>query len=272
MLAVGRETEAVGELQALVALHPLDERLRAQLMLALYRSGRQADALETYRSSRRLLTEELGLEPSPELRALEQSILRQDEALGRPETPTQPPPATPARAEPREDERRPVTVLFADIVGSTMLGERLAPDEVKVLVGECVTMMSRAVEEYGGTVQAYQGDGICAYFGVPAAHEDDPERAARAGLRIHEVIRGYADDIERAWGISGFAVRVGVNSGPAAVGLVGTADPQIVALGDATNVAARLQAAADPGRSSSASRPHAGWPTASSSTRSARSP
>ena len=247
MLAVGRETEAVGELQALVALHPLDERLRAQLMLALYRSGRQADALETYRSSRRLLTEELGLEPSPELRALEQSILRQDEALGRPETPTQPPPATPARAEPREDERRPVTVLFADIVGSTMLGERLAPDEVKVLVGECVTMMSRAVEEYGGTVQAYQGDGICAYFGVPAAHEDDPERAARAALRIHEVIRGYADDIERAWGISGFAVRVGVNSGPAAVGLVGTADPQIVALGDATNVAARLQAEADPG-------------------------
>ena len=91
-----------------------------------------------------------------------------------------------------EDERRPVTVLFADIVGSTALGERLEPDEVKVLVGECVTMMSRAVDEYGGTVQAYQGDGICAYFGVPAAHEDDPERAARAGLRILEVMRGYA--------------------------------------------------------------------------------
>ena len=262
MLAVGREAEAVGELQALVALHPLDERLRAQLMLALYRSGRQADALETYRSSRRLLTEELGLEPSPELRALEQSILRQDESLGRRETPAQPAAAAPARAEPREDERRPVTVLFADIVGSTMLGERLAPDEVKVLVGECVTMMSRAVEEYGGTVQAYQGDGICAYFGVPAAHEDDPERAARAALRIHEVIRGYADDIERAWGISGFAVRVGVNSGPAAVGLVGTADPQIVALGDATNVAARLQAAAEPGddRRRRADRTPAGRP------------
>ncbi len=247
MLAVGREAEAVGELQALVALHPLDERLRAQLMLALYRCGRQADALETYRISRRLLSEELGLEPSPELRALEQSILRQDESLGHLAPSAQPAVAAPARAEPREDERRPVTVLFADIVGSTMLGERLEPDEVKVLVGECVTMMSRAVEEYGGTVQAYQGDGICAYFGVPAAHEDDPERAARAGLRILEVIHGYADDIEKAWGISGFAVRVGVNSGPAAVGLVGTADPQIVALGDATNVAARLQAAADPG-------------------------
>ena len=146
-----------------------------------------------------------------------------------------------------EDERRPVTVLFADIVGSTGLGERLEPEQAKVLVGECVTMMSRSVEEYGGTIQAYQGDGICAYFGVPTAHEDDPERAARAGLRILELVREYAREIEEAWGISGFAVRVGINSGPAAVGLVGAAEPQTVALGDTTNVAARLQAAAEPG-------------------------
>ena len=69
------------------------------------------------------------------------------------------------------EERKVLTAVFADIVGSTALGERLEPDEAKVLVGECVTMMGRAVEEYGGTVQAYQGDGICAYFGVPAAHE-----------------------------------------------------------------------------------------------------
>ena len=74
-------------------------------------------------------------------------------------------------------------------------------------------MMSFAVEEYGGAVQAYQGDGICAYFGVPAAHEDDHERAARTALRILEVVGGYAEDIERAWGISGFNVRVGINTG-----------------------------------------------------------
>jgi DNA-binding SARP family transcriptional activator/class 3 adenylate cyclase len=254
MLSVGRQAEAVGELLALVGLHPLDERLRAQLMRSLYRSGRQAEALETYRSFRRLLSEELGLEPGPELRGLEQAILRQDPALGSPAPPgtsTDPQPVlgtTELRAaRPMDDERRPVTVLFADIVGSTALGERLEPDEAKMLVGECVTMMSRAVDEYGGTVQAYQGDGICAYFGVPAAHEDDPERAARTALRILEVVLGYSQDIEAAWGISGFAVRVGVNSGPAAVGLVGTTDPQAVALGDATNVAARLQAAAEPG-------------------------
>jgi len=252
MLALGRQADAVGELQALVGLHPLDERLRGQLMLALYRSGRQADALETYRVFRGVMSDELGLEPSAELRDLEQAILRQDATLGSTQAPA---PAgiesRPSRSapEPRviEDERRPVTVLFADIVGSTALGERLEPDEAKVLVGECVTMMSRAVDEYGGTVQAFQGDGICAYFGVPAAHEDDPERAARTALRILEVVRGYAQDIEAAWEITGFAVRVGINSGPAAVGLVGTVEPQAVALGDATNVAARLQAAAEPG-------------------------
>jgi class 3 adenylate cyclase len=142
---------------------------------------------------------------------------------------------------------RPVTVLFADIVGSTALGERLAPDEVKALVGECVTMMSRAVEEYGGMVQAYEGDGICAYFGVPAAHEDDPERAARAGLRILEIVGEYARDVEAAWGLAGFSARVGINTGQAAVGQVGAAEPGTVALGDATNVAARLQGLADPG-------------------------
>jgi class 3 adenylate cyclase len=152
-------------------------------------------------------------------------------------------------AEPsqRGDEMRPITALFADIVGSTGLGERLGPDEVKALVGECVTRMSRAVEEFGGVIQAYMGDGICAYFGIPAAHEDDPERAARAALRIIGVASGYAAEVEQAWGIQGFNVRVGLNSGPAAVGVVGGADVQTVALGDTTNVAARLQSAAEPG-------------------------
>ncbi len=142
---------------------------------------------------------------------------------------------------------RPITALFADIVGSTGLGERLGPDEIKALVGEFVTRMSRAVEEFGGMVQAYMGDGICAYFGVPAAHEDDPERAARAGLRILGIAGEYATEVEAAWGIAGFGVRVGLNSGPAAVGLVGGEDAQTVALGDTTNVAARLQSAAEPG-------------------------
>jgi predicted ATPase/class 3 adenylate cyclase len=137
--------------------------------------------------------------------------------------------------------------LFADVVGSTALGERLTPHEVKTLIGECVSRMSRTVEQFGGSVQAYMGDGIAAFFGVPVAHEDDPDRAAHAGLQIVEVVAEYARDIAAAWGVDNFNVRVGINGGHMAVGMVGGADRQLVALGDATNVAARLQSTAAPG-------------------------
>lgn len=80
-LALGRHGELVGELEALVAEHPLRERLRGQLMLALYRSGRQAEALDVYRETRRVLVDELGIEPSPTLQELERSILRHDPGL-----------------------------------------------------------------------------------------------------------------------------------------------------------------------------------------------
>jgi class 3 adenylate cyclase len=148
---------------------------------------------------------------------------------------------------PSGTELRPITALFADVVGSTSLGERLKPDEVKALIGECVSRMAHAIEEFGGTVQAYMGDGIASYFGLPRAHEDDPERAARAAMKILEVVGVYAHDIADAWSISDFNVRVGINSGQVGVGMVGASNPQEVGLGDATNVAARLQSAAEPG-------------------------
>jgi predicted ATPase/class 3 adenylate cyclase len=140
-----------------------------------------------------------------------------------------------------------VTALFADIVGSTSLGERLSADEVKLVIGECVTRMCHAVEQFGGDVQSHMGDGIAAFFGVPAAHEDDPERAARAAIRILDVVGDYASEVEAAWGISDFSARVGINTGEVAVGIVGSADPRAVTLGDTANVAARLQSAAQPG-------------------------
>jgi class 3 adenylate cyclase len=145
------------------------------------------------------------------------------------------------------DELRPVSALFADVVGSTSIGERLTPEEVKALIGECVSRMARAIEQFGGVVDAFMGDGIAAFFGVPVAHEDDPERAARAALQILHVVGEYARDIEAAWGIADFNVRVGVNSGQVAFGLVGGAKRQHVALGDTSNVAARLQGVAEPG-------------------------
>lgn len=163
-----------------------------------------------------------------------------------PRGPWAPPAVGPPREE-LEDEIRTVTALFADVVGSTGLGERLGVHEAKTLIGECVTRMSRVVERFGGNVQAYMGDGIAAFFGVPAAHEDDPERAARAGLHLLAAVREYAREVESLWGIPDFSARIGINTGEAAVGLVGASEPQAVALGDATNVAARLQAIAEPG-------------------------
>ena len=249
-LALGRHSPLVGELQLLVAAHPYQERLRGLLILALYRSGRQAEALEAYQAVRRTLSDELGLEPGQALRDLESAILRNDErllAVGAPE-PAAGPPAPPAPPRsPQVGELRPLTALFADIVGTTALAERLSPDDFRVLVGGCVTQMSQAVEEYGGMVQAYTGDGICAYFGVPVTHEDDPERAARSALRILEVVGDYARDIAAAWSIPDFAVRVGVNSGTVSVGEVGAGNPQVAAFGDAVNVAHHVMRAAGPG-------------------------
>lgn len=145
------------------------------------------------------------------------------------------------------DEVRPVTALFVDVVGSTSLGERLRPEEVKVLIGDCLSRMSRAVEEHGGMVQAYMGDGIAAYFGVPVARDDDADRAALTALHILREMKAHALEIAAAWGVCDFQVRLGINSGQAGVGTVGAGNPQFVALGDMTNVAARLQAAAEPG-------------------------
>lgn len=145
------------------------------------------------------------------------------------------------------DEIRPVTALFADIVGSTALGEFLAMEEVKSLVGECVTRMSEAIERFGGTVGAYMGDGIASFFGLEAAREDDQLRAALAALEVRRVVGEYAQEARAAWGVENLNVRIGINTGRVATGPVGGNRPQVLALGDAVNVAARLQAVADPG-------------------------
>lgn len=146
------------------------------------------------------------------------------------------------------EERRVVTALFADVVGSTPLGERLDPEELKLVLQEAVTRIIASVEAFGGTVKDLAGDGVLALFGAPVAHEDDPERAVRAGLRIVEGIAHYGREVESAWGIEGFSVRVGINTGLVVVGDVGAGSRvEYTALGDAMNTAARLQAAARPG-------------------------
>jgi len=153
----------------------------------------------------------------------------------------------PARPTSRA-ERKVVTAVFADLVGSTALSERLDPEELKLIVSEAVARIVHVVEEFGGTVKDLAGDGVLALFGAPVAHEDDEERALRASLRLLEELTEYADEVETAWGLSGFGVRVGVSSGPVVLGDVGAgARIEYAAFGDAVNTAARLQAAAEPG-------------------------
>src|SRR5437879_4887885 len=119
------------------------------------------------------------------------------------------------------EERKAVTALNADIVGSTALGERLDVEDVKLVIGEAITRMVAAVEELGGTVKDLAGDGILALFGAPAAHEDDAERAVRTALRIVEELNAYGKEVDAGWGVEGFAVRVGVNTGSVVLGPVG---------------------------------------------------
>jgi ABC-type oligopeptide transport system substrate-binding subunit/class 3 adenylate cyclase/tetratricopeptide (TPR) repeat protein len=146
------------------------------------------------------------------------------------------------------EERRVVTALCADLVGSTRLTERLDPEDARLVVGEAVARIVHTVEGFGGTVKDLAGDGVLALFGAPTAHEDDPERALRAALQITDVLGSYGRDVERSFGIDGFGVRVGVNSGMAVVGPVGAGSRvEYGATGDVVNIAARLQAEAEPG-------------------------
>ena len=146
------------------------------------------------------------------------------------------------------EERKVVTAVFADLVGSTALAERLDPEEVKLVVGEAIARIVRATEAFGGTVKDLAGDGVLALFGAPAAHEDDAERALRSALRIVQEIHDYGVEVERGWGVEGFDVRVGVATGPVVLGPIGAGERiEYAAFGDTVNTAARLQSTAQPG-------------------------
>jgi ABC-type oligopeptide transport system substrate-binding subunit/class 3 adenylate cyclase len=146
------------------------------------------------------------------------------------------------------EERKVVTAVFADLVGSTALAERLDPEEVKLVLGEAIARIVHTIEDFGGTIKDLAGDGVLALFGAPVSHEDDAERAVRAALRIAHEVGAYGVEVSGAWGIEGLAVRVGVETGSVVLGPVGAGGRvEYAAYGDTVNVAARLQAQAAPG-------------------------
>src|SRR3989442_9794757 len=137
------------------------------------------------------------------------------------------------------EERRIVTVLFADMAGSTALGEQLDPEEMRSVLARYYAIARECVETHGGTVEKFIGDAVMAVFGLPTAHGDDPDRAVAAALRIRDRIQ--EDLLLRERG----AIRFGVSTGEVVASRDQAAGDFLIT-GDATNVAARLQEAAEP--------------------------
>ena len=136
-------------------------------------------------------------------------------------------------------------MLFADVTGSTQLGERLDPEHLREVMARYFTAMREEIEAEGGTVEKFIGDAVMAVFGVPAVHEDDPIRALRAALRMRERLEEVNDQLLSTRGVT-LQIRIGVNTGE----VLASVDPQPgepMVTGDTVNVAARLQGAAEPG-------------------------
>ena len=142
--------------------------------------------------------------------------------------------------------RKTVTVVFADLTGSTGLGERLDPESLRRIMHRYYEEMRAAVERHGGTVEKFIGDAVMAVFGIPLVHEDDALRAVRAAAEMQERLAALNVDLEEEWGLR-LDVRIGVNTGEVVAG--DPAAAQAFVVGDAVNVAARLEQAADPARS-----------------------
>jgi class 3 adenylate cyclase len=171
-------------------------------------------------------------------------LLKAIAILGLTETATKPATPLPPQTSPDAAERRQLTVMFCDLVGSTALSARLDPEDLRGIIGAYQRSCAALIERNGGFVAKYMGDGVLAYFGYPQAHEHDAERAVHAGLAIVEA----APKLVTASG-SPLHVRVGIATGLVVVGdVVGSGEAQERGIvGETPNLAARLQGIAEPG-------------------------
>jgi DNA-binding SARP family transcriptional activator len=224
-LALGRADELVPELRLLADRYPLREGLRAQLMLALYRSGRQAEALQVFRETREALVEELGVEPGAALQALEKAILRQDPELDvEPVAVPAPQPAAPAASE---DVRRTVAVVVCQLAADPGLD----PERMRRVLDEAASRVSEVFAAAGAHCERPAADEIVAALGLQRVHEHDALRAARAALAARDAARS---DV--------LTVRIGVDLGET----VGGDEEQLSFAAPAALAAARTLARAAP--------------------------
>ena len=225
-LALGSASMLIPELQQLVGEHPVRERLRGQLMLALYRDGRQTEALEVYREFRSFLQEELGLDTTPLLRDLEALILRHDPLLSPSSTTTAAPLA-----------RRPVTVLCVVLHVASSSGTALDPEAHEAVHEHAVSQLTAILERHGGKLAISAGERVTGVFGAASVHEDDALRAVRASLEARSELvteagrlRGYGASLQCRFGVATAEALVG---GSGSLRFAGEAEAQAAALAEA---------------------------------------
>jgi DNA-binding SARP family transcriptional activator len=220
-LALGGNIELVGELEGLIAEHPLRERFRGELMLALYRGGRQSDALDVYRESRHLLVEELGIEPGPELGALEIAILQQDPSLLLPSLSQQ-------QGALQPSVRKTVTIVHVDLgsAGADLPDPEAFARRLEAPLEQVLAVVGR----HEGAVAAQAGEAVAAVFGLPALHEDDALRAVRAAVDLRQLAEPFE-----------LRPRIGIATGEV------IASGSSMALEPVAGSAGRLASAAQPG-------------------------
>jgi DNA-binding SARP family transcriptional activator len=193
-LQLGRQTAVVAELEQLVPAQPLRERFRAQLMLALYRCGRQAEALEVYRAARLALADELGLDPSPELQELERKILRQDAELD-----------APIEAFGDETTRETAELRLVTVLAATPPAAE-DPEQHRRLLDETLARVRETLDRHGGTLERFGPEGLVAVFGADGPADDDAIRAVMAarelglpaGVATGEVVQSTGAVVTRA--------------------------------------------------------------------------
>jgi len=146
-----------------------------------------------------------------------------------------------------EGERKLVTVFFADVANYTAMSEKLDPEEVHQIMDGCFKILMDGIHQHEGTINQFTGDGVMALFGAPMAHEEHAQRACHAALAIRKAMEPYGEKIKQDCGVE-FKMRIGLNSGHVIVGSIGdNLRMDYTAVGDTTNLAARMESAAKPG-------------------------